>query len=69
MNQAGAGGADLLLNALLRAVSERDHRHHRRHADDHSEHRQNRAQLVSIEAPDGEADAREQHGALTRLPE
>ena len=61
MNQVGAGRADVLLHALLRAVAERHHRHHRRDADDHPEHGQDGAQLVAIEAPDGEADAGEQH--------
>jgi hypothetical protein len=62
VNQVRAGGADVLLDALLRAVAERHHRHDRRDADDHSEHGEDRPQLVAVEAPDGEADAREQHG-------
>ena len=53
-----AQALDLLLDALLRAAADRDHRDHRGHADDDAEHRQDAAQQVGGQRAPGASAAR-----------
>ena len=66
VNEIGAGGSDIRLDALLRAVAERHHRHDGADADDHPEHREHGAQGIAAKRPGGKAKAGEEqrHGLL-----